>query len=750
MESFSTEQYYAMLDNVEEQIQFMDAASAQELVDKIFEVKPVRLRWYILKAKVMLKENRSIKDIIQFLSDKCEPWYPYDDVEEYLAFLSILAELQGDMTESRRYLYRLNRIQETFKDIRGGNKDIEEQLKNTVKEVQAEGEFQLSTLNRLIELYYISGNEYLYMLWQIAANHLFPDEKKEIRESVLQKENVGYYHERLINDGNEVFAVIVNDNRDEEHCLLAERALRVLDKEVFLLRKPENVEENENGAQFFKEQLEKIIQNNTKDGLITVLAGGVLIDQLAMEDELRSGLERLTAAESDYEDENIAVARYGDYLTYISKIYKASSQEIREELYKKPTCRFSVIIPCRNAGDTLYYTLKTCLNQSYQGEYEIIVSDNSDAGMGMETPTYKLCQKMQDDRIKYYRTPRNLSLAKSYEYPYLKAEGEFLLSLGADDGMLPWCLEELDGVLNKYPEQNIFLWHEISYQWPGTKGNFIGKQEEATLIVNERYEKGSPHVYKYSTEPIVKECFYSYGKMYLLPQLYHNSGIRREYMAALYKHTGRLWGGINQDISMAATIGNIEKELYFIYNPLVVNGVSSSSIGSLENAGTVKLDQKSVQEKYKSTFNYGYRVPGYVERLCPPLGSYYSNLYPCIMYAYATGAVPENIIEEADWRNIYEKSVTGLEKWDVLCDKKLHRLRYAVSLHGEELLEWFDENFYYEKLKPVIYKHEDMQKPDICGLRKANVKICGEQMTVEESRICDVYQVSLYLEDLCK
>jgi len=38
--------------------------------------------------------------------------------------------------------------------------------------------------------------------------------------------------------------------------------------------------------------------------------------------------------------------------------------------------KFSIVIPTRNRAYTLYYTLKTCLNQYDFDDYEIVVSDN--------------------------------------------------------------------------------------------------------------------------------------------------------------------------------------------------------------------------------------------------------------------------------------------------------------------------------------------------------------------------------------
>lgn len=737
------EKYYETLEHLEDQMQNMDVGTVNQLLDTLFDIKPVRLKWYLLKAKAMIKEGRDINEIVQFLGGLCEPWYPYDDVEAYLALLEILAEMSGDDVESKRYRYQQDKIREVFFGIQPMKWDLEEKWVKTLKNVENNHVMQCSDINNLSDFYYIRGNFYLYVLWQAVADKLFPNEEREIRQTVVEKWNAKYYYEHLLNGKKEKFALITTEEEEHISYKLAARALKLLGKEVHCLKAEENAKED------IYDWLEQIAESNTENGVIFVLTSGALTEQLLAEKNMKARLERLTVAENDYQEENIAVSRYGDYLDYIADVYHMSTQEIRKELYQKPTCRFSVIIPCRNVSKTLYYTLKTCLNQSFKGQYEIIVSDNSDMDLGEDTLVYKICKELNDDRIKYYRTKENLPLAKSYEFPYLKATGEFLFSLGADDGMLPWCLEELDNVLNRYPEQKIFLWHEVTYQWPDTRGDFVGKAGMATLRLDNAYRKGSPEVLEYLTEPIFMKSFSHYGNMYMLPQLYHNSGIRREYMATLLERTGMLWGGINQDISMAVTIGNLEKKVYFINNPLIINGVSSNSIGSQGNAGILNIQQKYMTQIYKNTYCRGQRVFSYVERLCPPLGGYYSNFYTCIMYGYAIGVISDEVFEALDWKNIYERSALGLKKEDIMCDKKLHILRYAVSQHGEELLEWFDNNFYYNILEPCRLVKEGDSDSSVENSVKSRIVLGDEEIDMENTDcISDIFKVSIYLNDI--
>lgn len=767
------DQYHTILENIEENLPYLDIEAANETLEAAFIIKPVRLKWYLVKAKLMLKENRPVDEIIKFLSNKCVPCYLYDYVDEYFELMSFLSQIKGDYLEEQRYLYQLQKMKKEFQGVEAGSDIIEKEIERLQKELAHETVFSKESMEELAHLYYISGNIYLYLLWVTVAKEVYGSLEKDNREWILEKLNVEYYFERLTKEGG-TFVVIMTSSNDELQCMLTAKALKTLGKKVFVLNKPmiwekncnkeevalasiESIEQKdgiqyalvyslqiENGYMDTRGALlEYIAEKGTENGLATVLASGLLIDQMAMEKEMKPRLERLTESDADYLEENIAVGRFGNYLAYIGNIYKTSKEEVERALYKKPSCRFSLIIPCRNAGETLYYTLKTCLNQSFQGDYEVIVSDNTDMAVEGETPTYKICQRLQDKRIKYYRTPRNLSLMKNFEYAYLKSEGEFLISMGADDGILPWALEELNLIIENDPNRPIWLWHEAFYKWSDVDERLMPSAGNAILVCGAGYKKGSPGSYFYSPKKVFMASFSEFEKMYFLPQLYHNSGIHRSYLATLYEKTGVLWAGYSQDICMAVTIANVEEELGFIENVFTITGISNVSIGANCRVGNNDLEQVSMIEKMKKTFVQGWRVPGYLERLFPIVDSQIGGLYACILYAHGIGAVSDDVLEGADWRAMYERVLLELDKRDILFDAKIHRLRYAMSLCGEELVEWFDQNMYGQLFMPEKVVHETEEAN---GTSVDLIQIEGKPIEAEPGSVCDVYQASLFLE----
>ena len=251
-------------------------------------------------------------------------------------------------------------------------------------------------------------------------------------------------------------------------------------------------------------------------------------------------------------------------------------------------------------------------------------------------------------------------------------------------------------------------------------------------------------MFQYATKDIFQKSFTEYAYMYYLPQIYHNSGIRREYLATLYEKTGVLWAGISQDMCMAVTVANVEQELGFIDNLLTITGISNASIGANCRSGNTDLEQETMEKKMQKTFSQGWRVQGYMERLFPIIGTEFAGLYACIMYAFAVGIIPEQVLEEADAKVMYEKIIRENDKKNILFDSILHRIRYAVSLQGEELLEWFDNNFYYQCLIPESVKKEDMNRSK--EEYNESIVINNQMIGAEKGSIKDVYEVSLFLE----
>ena len=151
----------------------------------------------------------------------------------------------------------------------------------------------------------------------------------------------------------------------------------------------------------------------------------------------------------------------------------------------------------------------------------------------------QMVQEFKDEHVKYFRTPRELHLPKSFEYAFLQASGDYILSIGSDDALLPWTLEVLDEVANRYPEEEVIYWERGFYAWPGFNGG-----QENQFIIPRRYQKGQYGEQYINTASFLTAALKQPAYMYAMPLLYINSMFRRSYFDTLLAHTGRLWDGI--------------------------------------------------------------------------------------------------------------------------------------------------------------------------------------------------------------
>ena len=121
--------------------------------------------------------------------------------------------------------------------------------------------------------------------------------------------------------------------------------------------------------------------------------------------------------------------------------------------------KLSVVIPTRERADTLFYALKTVIEQEYQN-LEIIVSDNASVDN-----TKEIVSQFSDSRIKYINTGTRLGMSENWEFALGHVTGEYVMYLGDDDGLLPNSCFDVAQVINKTGCEAL-VWNKPSYLWP--------------------------------------------------------------------------------------------------------------------------------------------------------------------------------------------------------------------------------------------------------------------------------------------
>ncbi len=87
----------------------------------------------------------------------------------------------------------------------------------------------------------------------------------------------------------------------------------------------------------------------------------------------------------------------------------------------------SIIVNCYNGEKFLQKTLDSILNQKYQN-FEVIFIDNCSTDSSS-----KIFKRIKDNRFKYYKTKKKISLYASRNLALKKVTGEFIAFLDSDD-----------------------------------------------------------------------------------------------------------------------------------------------------------------------------------------------------------------------------------------------------------------------------------------------------------------------------
>lgn len=766
-------EYIELIQEIRDKLNEENANEGIKLLDTLFEIKPVRSIWFAAKAEAMYKAKYKADEIYALLDGKMKALYDYENLCDILKMYIRLAEDSGDTVEKKRLLFVLNQVQSV--PTEEGISFIE----NTYSETDAlyvrflDDNISEEIITKIIEQCYIQQDFVLYLLFDI-FNRKLCDGDSIVRTWVKNFPNTGYLEEKFNDNEQNVFIILADDEHNLLECTVVAKLLNMLGKKVFLLDCPlqveveneidmedtltisvENLEEYDNQIVIhpIEVRCKDEVFGDNRDYIIdyinktycpkqqsTVLCSGYLMDDLCQRDILRRQMGRLYDFREEFTEKGLTFGWSGDYLAYISGIYGIDAREAVEQ---SSECDFSIVIPVRNSAATLRYTLKTCLEQSYKGDYEIIISDNSTmVGSGI----YELCQELNDPRIVYIKTPRDLCLSKSFEYAYLHTKGKYIFSIGADDGVLPWALETLAQIVEEYPEDEIIQWERGFYAWPG-----FNEGQQNQFILPCSYQKGKYNPYYRSKINCIATVLKEPQQMYSLPLLYINSCFERSYLRTLLKKTGKLWDGGSQDIYMGIVTACICPQILNLKYPLTIAGMSSASIGA--TSAEAKKDNKELEkctQEFEKTSNVGGFCRSYIERFLPHIGSDVSALYNSILRGVTVGVLPESYLNEIfDWKDFFIQLSAGIGYQDIAFDCIVQEMRYDAAKHGEEFLKWFDETIYHDLMQPkCIDKKKAEQQKNQKAYQTGRLDNGGVVLDASEYGVENIYDAVKLFEKL--
>ncbi len=741
-------------------------------LENLYKIKPTRLYWYVVKALYLWAESHSPGPALEILADKGWNLFPYPGIKELTELYMKLVNSYQDIQDMQRHRLLYLEICEEYTDeekewLIEMNRHFIDAKSNFLENPESEAAAEC-----LLGQYFVFHNNVLFFLLLAYMRHRNMPLPVG-REWFCNFFNSGFLSENLSPESEVAFVLFEDENSDGMDEDIICYILQQLNKTIYRIKTPIPLDvEHEvsledtvavsidtitvtgklhtiypasiiyNGESIGDNRdyiLNYLVQNEWKNQFAVVLTSGTLMDTLCCQSILKKNLERLHNFATPALEKQTVFGWAGDYLAYISQIHDMDAERL---LSTPPKIPYSIVIPARNSAYTLRYTLMTCLNQRYKGNYEIVLSDNSTPG---NTEVYQLFKELNNPKIRYYRTPREYNLSRSFEFAILHAEGEFLLTLGSDDALLPWALDALDELRKTYPDEDIIQWERGFYAWPGFNG---GQQNQ--FIIPRNYQKREFQAEYRSRQFYFNAIFGNSDQMYSLPNLYLNSGCKRAYLKTILEKSGRLFDGICQDLYMGVVNAAINDKILNIHYPMVIAGMSNGSIGAKANRShSLKDGEMTFLNEMKRMANVGGHCTSVYERLMPEVMTDKSSLYNSILRMIARGVTAESDLEHFNFRKWFLDVFHQMDIRDPLYDKKIHYFRYTASLHGKEFLSWFDENIYHHALIQRLVDEEKLtQIQEKKCYKEGKNPAGGQTLDASKYNVQNIYDAAKLFEKL--
>lgn len=280
----------------------------------------------------------------------------------------------------------------------------------------------------------------------------------------------------------------------------------------------------------------------------------------------------------------------GDYFSFLNNRYNFN---ISCKSFVNTSVDFTILLPVRNSIKYLEKTIQTCKNIVYSGTYEILISDNS---TDKTDEILDLISKANDSHIRYIKTPCDLPLARSFEYGYLSALGNYIISLGSDDGVMPNALDYLKQAFSRH-NVDIVMSPLASYFWETYP--YKEKTNELCFSSCNKYHENFLDMAKYRSGYAINQIYYLW-----LPMMYMTTCVSKKMIFEIIEKTGKFEMGYSQDVYTGIANALINEKILYINYPIVVAG--NSDIGTGVNCSS-KDDFKQRIKQYKS-FNSSFET----------------------------------------------------------------------------------------------------------------------------------------------
>ena len=270
--------------------------------------------------------------------------------------------------------------------------------------------------------------------------------------------------------------------------------------------------------------------------------------------------------------------------------------------------KISIIIPTKNRLVTLKHTLRTVLSDNYK-LLKVLVIDNNSLD---ETENY--VKKIQDDRISYFNTKKNLSMSDNWEYGLSKVKEGYISILGSDDGHLYNTCSKVNSILknNNYPDA--LMSKPSFYVWPRNK------------LENGRLKFSNTQGLEWrESKQWLDKFMNGFIDIAELPTLYTGGFISYKLIQdiVLTDKNKKFYHSSIPDVYSAVAITSKTKNFLYCHEPLSISGISIFSNGvSAERFESNKKGSPSNLFANENTIPYHSEI------------ILHNNIFPQLVHAY--------------------------------------------------------------------------------------------------------------------
>jgi len=303
---------------------------------------------------------------------------------------------------------------------------------------------------------------------------------------------------------------------------------------------------------------------------------------------------------------------------------------------------FSIVIPTRNRGEELFYTLKTCIEQDlptkHGQDFEVIVSDNASTD-----DIRAVVARIDSPRVRYVRTERYLSMTESWEFAVAQACGDYVGVVGTDDGYLLNTLSNVFEIIQRTKAEAV-TFQGASYSWPNSPDPETRNELRIPhYIFLERMEESAQ---------LVKDALRNlhYGRL----PCFLNSFCKRDAIDRVRARSGRIFASFQPDVYAGFLMGGSLPQIYVSNRIMLIAGVSGQSTGG----NSFNDPEGAVAKEHMKQFQDETLTPGLPEVLLA--GPY---IVDSAVKALAAAGWPDDVFTLVDFRSVM-----------------LHSYRHATSL----------------------------------------------------------------------